>query len=123
MDGALRCIGNPKELTARYGGFYILTITSEHGREGAVSDLVHTMAQDVRITCEPMPLPATAHARAHARARDYRCTDTHSRVCIACEPIPAYKHKHTHALADTREHVRSYHYVRITCEPAPAYAA
>ena len=27
VDGALRCIGNPKELTARFGGFYVLTIT------------------------------------------------------------------------------------------------
>ena len=27
VDGALRCIGNPKELTSRYGGFLILTIT------------------------------------------------------------------------------------------------
>jgi len=50
VDGALRCIGNPKELTARYGGFYILTITSEAGKEGQVTDLVHTMAKDVRIT-------------------------------------------------------------------------
>jgi hypothetical protein len=27
VDGALRCIGSPKELTARFGGFFILTIT------------------------------------------------------------------------------------------------
>lgn len=33
VDGELRCIGNPKELTARFGGFYILTITSAHGTE------------------------------------------------------------------------------------------
>jgi hypothetical protein len=84
VDGALRCIGNPKELTARYGGFYILTITSEHGREGAVSELVHTMAQDVRITCEPKPVPATAHAQARA------LTDTCAHVRITCEPAPAY---------------------------------
>jgi ABC-type multidrug transport system ATPase subunit len=50
VDGALRCIGNPKELTARFGGFYILTITSDHGKEGAVSEAVHSLAKDVRIT-------------------------------------------------------------------------
>jgi len=27
VDGSLRCVGNPKELTARYGGFLILTLT------------------------------------------------------------------------------------------------
>uniref|UniRef100_A0A7S0QQ53 ATPase AAA-type core domain-containing protein n=1 Tax=Cryptomonas curvata TaxID=233186 RepID=A0A7S0QQ53_9CRYP len=50
VDGALRCIGNPKELTARFGGFYILTVTGEHGTENRVSELVHSLATDVRIT-------------------------------------------------------------------------
>ena len=31
VDGAMRCLGNPKELTNRYGGFLILTITSAAG--------------------------------------------------------------------------------------------
>ena len=99
VDGALRCIGNPKELTARFGGFYILTITrhlssspsllafwmcshsglgfcqcdplchskllevpkwcsicvcvicSDSGMEKEVSELVHCISKDVRITC------------------------------------------------------------------------
>jgi ABC-type multidrug transport system ATPase subunit len=28
VNGELQCIGNAKELTARYGGLYVLTITS-----------------------------------------------------------------------------------------------
>jgi ABC-type multidrug transport system ATPase subunit len=50
VDGALRCIGNPKELTARFGGFYILTITNEVGNENQVSEMVHSVAKEARIT-------------------------------------------------------------------------
>jgi len=50
VDGALRCIGNPKELTSRFGGFYILTITSDHGMEEKIHDMVHKMAKNVRDT-------------------------------------------------------------------------
>jgi len=50
VDGALRCIGNPKELTARFGGFYILTITNEVGNENQVSEMVHSIAKEARIT-------------------------------------------------------------------------
>ncbi|VVA95177.1 unnamed protein product [Arabis nemorensis] len=43
VDGRLQCIGNPKELKARYGGTYVLTITtaSEHEQE------VEMLVQDV----------------------------------------------------------------------------
>mmetsp|Transcript_55864 Transcript_55864/g.116883 ORF Transcript_55864/g.116883 Transcript_55864/m.116883 type:complete len:317 (-) Transcript_55864:116-1066(-) len=50
VDGALRCIGNPKELTARFGGFYVLTITGEHGSESMISELVHSFAIHARVT-------------------------------------------------------------------------
>jgi len=51
VDGALRCIGNPKELTSRFGGFYILTITSAgQGSEEKVSEMVHSLVHNVRIT-------------------------------------------------------------------------
>jgi len=50
VDGALRCVGNPKELTSRFGGFYILTITSDHGMEEKIHDMVHKMAKNVRDT-------------------------------------------------------------------------
>jgi ABC-type multidrug transport system ATPase subunit len=50
VDGQLRCIGNPKELTSRFGGFYILTITSEPGMEEKVHDVVHKMSKSVRDT-------------------------------------------------------------------------
>ena len=32
VDGSLRCVGNPKELTSRYGGFLILTLTTSPAR-------------------------------------------------------------------------------------------
>ena len=50
VDGALRCIGNPKELTARFGGYYVLTVTSTAGAEAAVSQFVNSMAPGVRTT-------------------------------------------------------------------------
>mmetsp|Transcript_48840 Transcript_48840/g.119011 ORF Transcript_48840/g.119011 Transcript_48840/m.119011 type:complete len:1032 (-) Transcript_48840:696-3791(-) len=50
VDGELRCIGNPKELTSRFGGFYILTITCAPGREEQVAAEVQRMAHSVRIT-------------------------------------------------------------------------
>lgn len=28
VDGALRCVGNPKELTARFGGFLVLSVVA-----------------------------------------------------------------------------------------------
>ncbi|OEL25178.1 ABC transporter A family member 7 [Dichanthelium oligosanthes] len=44
VDGGFQCIGNPKELKARYGGTYVLTMTtsSENGQE--VEQLVHRLS-------------------------------------------------------------------------------
>ena len=35
VDGRLQCIGNPKELKGRYGGSYVLTMTTapEHAKD------------------------------------------------------------------------------------------
>ena len=43
VDGRLQCIGNPKELKGRYGGSYVLTMTtaSEHEKD------VEVLVQDV----------------------------------------------------------------------------
>uniref|UniRef100_A0A0D3A906 ABC transporter domain-containing protein n=1 Tax=Brassica oleracea var. oleracea TaxID=109376 RepID=A0A0D3A906_BRAOL len=42
-DGGLQCIGNPKELKGRYGGSYVLTMTTapEHAKD------VEMLVQDV----------------------------------------------------------------------------
>mmetsp|Transcript_59370 Transcript_59370/g.89556 ORF Transcript_59370/g.89556 Transcript_59370/m.89556 type:complete len:268 (+) Transcript_59370:2-805(+) len=50
VDGELRCVGSPKALTQKFGGFYVLTIHSDPAKERQVSDMVHSMARDVRIT-------------------------------------------------------------------------
>ncbi|KAJ1474047.1 P-loop containing nucleoside triphosphate hydrolase protein [Baffinella frigidus] len=50
VDGALRCVGNPKELTARFGGFYIITVSSLPGTEEVVGTFVKSLASDVRVT-------------------------------------------------------------------------
>jgi len=50
VDGALRCVGNPRELTSRFGGFYTVTVTSEQGREQQVADMLHGLARDARLT-------------------------------------------------------------------------
>lgn len=44
VDGSLQCIGNPKELKARYGGTYVLTMTTSHEYEAAVQQLVHRLS-------------------------------------------------------------------------------
>mmetsp|Transcript_76090 Transcript_76090/g.204172 ORF Transcript_76090/g.204172 Transcript_76090/m.204172 type:complete len:130 (+) Transcript_76090:593-982(+) len=50
VDGQLRCIGSPKELTARFGGCFVLTITCDPGFEAAVSKFAQGLAQGVRTT-------------------------------------------------------------------------
>lgn len=40
VDGSLQCIGNAKELKARFGGFYVLTITSSSSEEESIEHLV-----------------------------------------------------------------------------------
>ncbi|KAK1357752.1 ABC transporter domain-containing protein [Heracleum sosnowskyi] len=40
VDGSLQCIGNPKELKARYGGSYVFTMTTSSNHEEEVENLV-----------------------------------------------------------------------------------
>ncbi|KAM1019006.1 hypothetical protein EV1_040067 [Malus domestica] len=42
-DGTLQCIGNPKELQARYGGSYALVITTTWDHEQEVEDMVRNL--------------------------------------------------------------------------------
>ncbi|CAH9092540.1 unnamed protein product [Cuscuta europaea] len=45
VDGSLQCIGNPKELKARYGGSYVLTMTTSSEHEDAeVERMVHCLS-------------------------------------------------------------------------------
>ncbi|KAM3262597.1 hypothetical protein ACQJBY_052994 [Aegilops geniculata] len=44
VDGGFQCIGNPKELKARYGGTYVLTITTSPEHEQEVEQLVHRLS-------------------------------------------------------------------------------
>ncbi|KAL3678985.1 hypothetical protein R1sor_021941 [Riccia sorocarpa] len=44
VNGQLQCIGNSKELTSRYGGAYVLTMTTPEEEEQDVIDLVETLS-------------------------------------------------------------------------------
>lgn len=44
VDGSLQCIGNPKELKARYGGSYIFTITTSSDHEDEVNKMVRNLS-------------------------------------------------------------------------------
>ncbi|KAK4568279.1 hypothetical protein RGQ29_003886 [Quercus rubra] len=44
VDGSLRCIGNPKELKARYGGSYVFTITTSSDHEEEVENMVQHLS-------------------------------------------------------------------------------
>ncbi|KAK8459695.1 hypothetical protein SEVIR_2G192300v4 [Setaria viridis] len=44
VDGDFQCLGNPKELKARYGGTYILTVTTSLDQEQEVELLVHQLS-------------------------------------------------------------------------------
>ncbi|EFN57407.1 hypothetical protein CHLNCDRAFT_30336 [Chlorella variabilis] len=50
VDGTLVCIGNPKELTSRYGGYYIFTITTPPHQDAAAHALVLGMSPGARLT-------------------------------------------------------------------------
>jgi ABC-type multidrug transport system ATPase subunit len=52
VDGQLVCVGNPKELTARHGGYYVFTLTvpAEPGQEEAAEALVRRIAPGARLT-------------------------------------------------------------------------
>ncbi|KAI4971727.1 hypothetical protein ZWY2020_002641 [Hordeum vulgare] len=48
VDGRLQCIGRPKELIARYGGYYVLTMTTSSEFEREVEDLALKLSPDAR---------------------------------------------------------------------------
>ncbi|KAM0858329.1 hypothetical protein ACQ4PT_047885 [Festuca glaucescens] len=48
VDGRLQCIGSPKELIARYGGYYVLTITTSLEFERVVQKLVLELSPRAR---------------------------------------------------------------------------
>lgn len=48
VDGRLQCIGRPKELIARYGGYYVLTMTTSSEFEREVEDLVLKLSPNTR---------------------------------------------------------------------------
>ncbi|KAJ1278486.1 hypothetical protein BS78_04G083300 [Paspalum vaginatum] len=43
VNGSLQCIGNSKEMKAKYGGTYVLTVTTAAGEEEAVEQLVQSL--------------------------------------------------------------------------------
>lgn len=45
VDGSLQCIGNPKELKARYGGSYVFTMTTSADHEEEVESRVKRLSQ------------------------------------------------------------------------------
>ncbi|CAI9757523.1 unnamed protein product [Fraxinus pennsylvanica] len=44
VDGSLQCVGNPKELKARYGGSYVFTMTTISNHEEEVENLVRHLS-------------------------------------------------------------------------------
>ncbi|KAI4365910.1 hypothetical protein MLD38_021849 [Melastoma candidum] len=48
VDGSLQCIGNPKELKARYGGSYVLTMTTPQIYEEHVENMVRHLSPRAR---------------------------------------------------------------------------
>ncbi|KAF9625404.1 hypothetical protein IFM89_022389 [Coptis chinensis] len=48
VDGRFECIGNPKELIARYGGSYVFTMTTSSGLEGEVEKLVRRICPSAK---------------------------------------------------------------------------
>eukprot|EP00892_Ulva_mutabilis_P007665 jgi/Ulvmu1/5270/UM022_0064.1 len=50
IDGRLVCLGNPKHLTARYGGYYVFTVTVSMEQEDAVHAFVKDMSPNARRT-------------------------------------------------------------------------
>ncbi|KAK1611123.1 hypothetical protein QYE76_034796 [Lolium multiflorum] len=48
VDGRLQCIGRPQELRARYGGYYVLTMTTSSVYEHEVENLVLKLSSNAR---------------------------------------------------------------------------
>jgi len=51
VDGRLVCVGNPKEVTSRYGGYYVFTLTVPAGQENAARRFAQRrLAPSARLT-------------------------------------------------------------------------
>jgi ABC-type multidrug transport system ATPase subunit len=50
VDGTLRCVGNPKELTGRFGGFLILTLTTSPLRTAESEAFVRRLSPNSVLT-------------------------------------------------------------------------
>ncbi|KAJ4824172.1 hypothetical protein Tsubulata_011903 [Turnera subulata] len=50
VNGSLQCIGNPKELKARYGGSYVFTMTTSGSNEQEVVNLVRLLSPNAERT-------------------------------------------------------------------------
>lgn len=51
VDGQLVCIGAPKELTKRHGGYFVLTLTvSSETEEKKVNDLIMSLSPNAQLT-------------------------------------------------------------------------
>lgn len=48
VDGSLQCIGNPKELKARYGGSFVFTITTSSSHEAEVESMVRSLSPNAQ---------------------------------------------------------------------------
>ncbi|KAH8974880.1 hypothetical protein BDL97_01G124900 [Sphagnum fallax] len=48
VNGQLQCIGNAKELTARYGGLYVLTVTTPQSEEDEVVKLAQSLSSKAK---------------------------------------------------------------------------
>ena len=48
VDGSLQCIGNPKELKARFGGYYVLTMATSTNEEHEVETLVNKLCPNAK---------------------------------------------------------------------------
>ncbi|CAH8353914.1 unnamed protein product [Eruca vesicaria subsp. sativa] len=48
VNGSLQCIGNPKELKGRYGGSYVLTMTTSEEHEQEVEKIVHKISKNAQ---------------------------------------------------------------------------
>ena len=50
VDGRLVCIGNPKEITSRYGGYLVMTLTVAPGHEADARAFVTALSPSARLT-------------------------------------------------------------------------
>ncbi len=50
VDGTLVCVGHPKALTSRYGGYLVFTITVPPAEEQQAEALVRRLSPGARLT-------------------------------------------------------------------------